>query len=1151
MHTIQTLKNKTMNIVLSVLIALALAFCAVAAIGVTAYADEVEDIKEFATASLDLGNADFGSSSGNYPASPTSWTGAAADNGKGNVVSGVVDLKPSVYSDSKNGNKKFKLDQYPEYKNETDIPKTIFGEDTQYGGDEKALLINTVDGAKVAYAYTSADMTLSPNSFYRFSVWVKTGDFAGQTGATVKLTGLGQSFAFHGVNTVRNNLNDDGELKLDQTNNYGWVKYSMYVRTSASLTKTVKLVLGIGDAVQGNDEDPDIMPRPASGYAFFDTVKAERISAFSFASETEHFVKTENKNNVYKLGDNALAINLCETKSMTTEDGDEIGTFSQNTELWKTNIYYNEYETDHEYAGSARNRLYNSQSRIKDLDSAYNTNGFTQNPWAPYGRAEYDVLNGSPFFEGENIANIMLITTYDGDEFQQAAYGIASPFVKINRFKYYRFSVWVKGDNVSDGSGITILLRGRSANAQKATELTKYTNLEGDSSDAAHYGWKEQVVYIHGSMLFDYDVSFELWLGTPDSRSSGIAMFDNVTFTELDYSDYSEMSAADGGNVFSVDNIENSTNITNGNFINVGDMDEFKFPMAVADWTYYTTDTVKADGFSTKAVDADNVVHGIIPTDEATFDSIRQLLPSVDRPNEHGLANVLLLSSVSKTAVCYQSPSVTLATDKANKLSVDLRVSRIVGYGASLVLKTTDGAVLATIENITDTGNKFKTFTFYLAAPLSEQTVNVEIWLGLNDRTDNSKKLSSGNVYVKQVKLDEWTAADENGSVQDEYNALLEEYKFAVSHPSALKSLDYGMYSFTAPTLDYYDAYSYVQDRDELGYLYQWTMHSSDTKNVKSGMFNASYKKNMDIYPGFESKDYTGNMLYIYNTDKNYTRYTYDNSVALVANKYYRIDVAVKVRVADEVRTDKNSVGATIKLTGSSAEFANIKDTTTLKDKNNEDSRDYETFKTYTFYISTGDNGGNIGMEISLGGEDRDSRIQGRLVIGDITMTEIDNLDYENAKKAVKKNKNTVAVELSETDNTKDDNTDTEPASSEIQWWIIPTVIFSAALVAVVVLILVMRLRDRIKRKKTVTYTSEYDRNDVLRDIERLKAQDDNAKITAPDKKDVLDDDYEEQRPEQKQDATPETTEEPIEEEKPATEEGSVKASPANDDLDD
>lgn len=1150
MHSIKRLKNKAITLFVSAAVALSMLGAAFTFTRTAAFAD-IEEVPEFEPTSLGLSNTNFDSSSGSYPAAPSSWTGANKDEGTGNVISGVIDLTASSYFGANSGNKAYKLDQYPEYADEKSMPQTIFGTSSEYSGtDAKTLLVNTAKNAEVAYTYKSGDMTFAANSFYRVSAWVKTGDFAADTGATIKLSGLGENCSFLNINTVKNLPAENGIPVLTKENKYGWVKYTFYVRTSAALSKTVNLELGIGDAVQGNDEDPtEIMPRPASGYAFFDTVNAEQISAYTFAAETQHFVKTE-RTNVFDNGmGTAIAIDLNETDLITNGTGDdavEIGTFSDGFDNWKTNIYYDENSEDHSYAGAARSLIYNSENLIEE-DNIY---GLTQNPSTPFGKTEYSV-DGHPMFAGNN-GNILMITTYNGKEFKNAAYGVASPEVKIERFKYYRFSVWVKGDSIEGGNGISLAVKGKANGANRNKKITEYTGLTGDSAATSHYGWKEQIIYIQGSMLNDYTVSFELWLGAPTAQSAGIAMFDNVTFTELSYSDYKAMSAADGGNVFSsLDSAAEDTGIANGTFGSVGDMDdEIKFPLPVAEWSYLTPDKVETRGFSKNEVDTRRAVHGILPTDSKTFDEIANSgkIPGVTNPAhiDHTLNNVLLLSSISPTAFCYQSPSVTLAVDKANKLTVDMAVNGVSAgsYGASLVLKTTDGDVISTIENITATPDgTFKTYTFYLAAPLAEKTVYVEIWLGLNDRYDNTRKLSDGNIYVSKVALTEWTAADENTPVSQEYDAQVEKYKKAIASSAGRKNLDFGVYSFSTPSLDYYDFYSY-ESEDGYGIPYSWNRSSVENGNaVISGLVNTDSMKPNLLYAGFDKKDLTGNMLYIYNTDKTRTVYTCNNELALVANTYYRIDVTVKVRVSDEVRTDKTSIGANIKLTGTSAEFENIKDTTTLVSKNDEESRDYETFKTYSFYIATGEAGGNVGLEIAFGGTERNSYIQGRLIVGNITMTAIDNLDFENAQKDTN-NKMIKAVQLSENAADDDDNSG-EAVTSDIQWWIIPTVIFSAALLAAVIIIVVVRVRDRIKRKKKVTYSSEYDRNDVMRDIERLQAQKDDDEETVDNADKPAETDYDDEEREEAQTELDQPVEaEPEIKEKEQTQEKS-------DDLDD
>lgn len=1085
-------------------LATTVAFAAVLALGAfaltfqskPAFAED-DDTKEFAVTSVGLDNTDFSSTSGSYPASPNSWSGDYVGGGKGNIVAGVVDLTANNYVGTDSGNKKFKLDGYDEFK--TDIPRTIFGTSDYPGTDAKTLLINAPNGAETVYAYKSAEMTFQPNSFYRVSAWVKTGNFAPDTGATIKLNGLGQNCSFININTAKDCFNDKNELVFDKDNKYGWKNYTIYVRTPSSLSRTVTLSLGIGDALADNEEDSDIVPRAAKGYAFFDNVKADRISAYDFAFETEGFATTDRENVFVDNQGTSKAIDLFDADYLTTEsNGDtvEIGTFSDNTQLWDVNAEYGDDDDDYIYTGHSTVNFYESQTIIGDLEN--NAYGFTKNPWAPLGKAE-DSIIGNDMFVGTN-GNILMINTYDKStkKFGTAARGVASPDVTIERFKYYRMGVWVKGDGIDGGNGISIGIKGQSNNTADNNKLDQwYNNLEGDAEDAAHYGWKEHVVYISGSVISDLTVHFEFWLGAPQSQSKGIAMFDNVTFTELSYNEYKEMTEADGSNILSLDASATDTGVSNGNFMSVGDYEEFKYPLPAAEWSYYTASTAATKGFSAAEVDTEKAVYGIIPVDDATFDKIAASGAINNAVNPATFANAplyntLLLSSTTKTAFCYRSPSITLSTDKAYRINIDMAVKGVTsgGYGASLVLRTTDGDVVATIENITDTFDSFKTYTFYINAPLSDKTVNVEVWLGLNDRKDNKQKLSDGNVYVKSVALEEWTAASDDTTVAVEYEQKLAEYLSKLNSPAAVKALDYAMYSFSAPTLDYFDAYSYY-GQSGLGVPYQWSV-SSKNNNVENGLFNSDNMKGLVIYDGFDKKDQSGNMLYIHNTADNSTTYTYGNTISLVANTYYRLDVTVKVRVSDEIRNNDTSVGASINLTGTVNEsFENIKDTTTLVDKNNEDSRDYETFKTYTFYISTGSNGGEIGLNIKFGGDDRNSFIQGRLIIGDVKLTSINNTTYEDAEKSLDGDYEK-AVSLSEA-TTDDDDGNAEPANNDIAWWIIPTVLFSACLVAGIIIILVVRLRDRAKRKKKTVYTSEYDRAKVSKALDDLKGSNDDT----------------------------------------------------------
>lgn len=1165
MRIIKRITDKTIAATIAVVLVLALIIAAFPVVFNRGSA--AEDTKEFAPSSLELANTQFSESSGSYPASPTGWTGAHAV-GSGNVVSGVIDLSDSAYFGENSGNKEFKLDQYPEYASDSSKPVTVFGTDSHKDTDAKTLMINTERGAEVAYAYSSGDMTFSPNSFYRVSAWVKTGDFAEGTGATIKLSGLGENCSFLNINTVNGLKKENGLPVLNKENDFGWVKYSFYVRTSASLSSTVKLVLGLGDTVNNDDEDPEIMPRYAHGYAFFDTVEAERISSHDFAFETANLEKSETRDNLYvDAAGTTIALDLYDAEYLKDGNGNDIGTFSDGLKGWTKNIPYDADDEDEPFGGAANAYTYDSFSVIDPED---NSHGFTANPWSPLGRAEDTDTIDNGMLGGTN-GNILVISTYNNSgKFEAAALGVASPEYNIKRFGYYRFGVWIKTDGADGGSGASIGVKGTSNNPADNYKLTQwYTTLGGDETDLAHYGWKEHVVYIKGSVRSDCKAHFELWFGSPSSKSRGIAMFDNATFTELSYSEFSAMSSADGGSVITLDESEESTGVANGSFQNVGDIvdDDTSYPLPVASWTRYTPDDAATTGFSSAKVNTDNIISGLIPTDKDTFDSFADDI-GVENPAGYEnppLYNALLLSSHTKTAFCYRSSELTVATDKAYKLTVDMAVTNVDGYGASLVLKTADGRVLSTIEGIKNTHNAFKTFTFYIDKPLADQSVCVEIWLGLNDRKNNTHKLSAGTVYVKNVAFTEWTVGDDESTTIDaEYTKVFDKYISDLNNTALLDTLDYGVFSFSKPSLDYYDAYSY-RLFNEYAPAYQWIAASQSSEAAKSGVVNTDNMHNISVYDGFKynaadqnGAEQSGSMLVIDHAAPTNTIYTLANNLNLAASTYYRLDVTIKIHTTDDTRLSDVIEGATIGLNGAVTEkFENIKDTTTLVAENQEDSRDRETYKTFSFYISSGDNGGELGMYIMFGGKTQRTFTDGQLIVSDISLTSINNTVYENIvdelkeyeKKHKEEDKYRKAVALSETAVPDDDKTEKTP--SEVAWWIIPTVIFGVCLIAAIVLILVTRLRDRAKRKKKVTVTTEYDRAETIKELDRLAQLDEDEKKA--DKKAQADDspaDEFDEQPSGDEDA-PAANDEPSESDVQAEPEQTEKAPDAADDLDD
>ena len=130
------------------------------------------------------------------------------------------------------------------------------------------LVINNSSAS--AYTYTSSSITLSAESFYRISVWVRTYNVTGDHGASVEFF-LGSAnekdnpFIFSGIGTAD-----------EQNGTTAWTKYTFYVKTldEKVTSATIKLALGKYDA-----DNKDLL---ATGYAMFDSIEFEIIDETEF-----------------------------------------------------------------------------------------------------------------------------------------------------------------------------------------------------------------------------------------------------------------------------------------------------------------------------------------------------------------------------------------------------------------------------------------------------------------------------------------------------------------------------------------------------------------------------------------------------------------------------------------------------------------------------------------------------------------------------------------------------------------------------------------------------------------------------------------------------------------------------------------------------
>ncbi len=1031
---------------------------------------------------LGFENNEFENSSGSFPATPTGWTKSTADGvSEGATVSGVLD--PATFNTTENKDAS-KLTQYAEFEN--NLPQTPFGKGSEgLEGGSKFLMINTTGSSNTAVKYTSSDVTLNANGYYVISAWVRTGNFRDNSGASVRLNGLGGDYAFNKINTVKRlefPYNSDSNAPMEAGKNlYGWRKFTFYIATSPLGSKTVSLSLGVGD-----EYADDNITNYASGYAFFDMVEGRELSAEEYNSYVDHLeTMDDERQNYYQVVDLSLKTAF---ESDETIPYDQKLEFAFDSDNWDHNIGSVDNAKDgFVYGGSVNNDAY----------------GLDETPKTSVGT--FPTSNGSYAQANDYLKNILIISSFkdktgDTKNYGEAYTGFTSKkSLTVPMFSYRRLGIWVKTDGVGDSSGADIVLKtNKLVSGGEDDEYREFVieNVTGDENSAGRHGWKEYAFYIQGSSIEEYNFQIVLRLGGSETdKARGTVMFNNIRFDTITSAEFTENSA--NGTIVSIDGTfaNNDSGVTNGAFFLAGDYDEYKYPLAPASWTKVTATDAGWSGYSSNDsyCDYESVVSGIVPTEkDFSGDMYKDLTENgIVNPRRGEKGNLLVISSKDPTAVGYRSSDITLTANTANRLTVTLRADVKAGYGANLILKS-ETKVLATIENIKTT-NGFETFTFYVEGGTADKTVSVELWLGMLDRNkNNNSKLSSGTVFFSQVSYA--ALADD-----ESYATFKSEYEEAMRLGGRIKS---AAYTFKAEDFTAYDYY----DEGVVKHPYNWSLSAIGSANTDGVVYGIFDSKNIpegayeipSYFRGDENANNNG-VLYLRNVSPTASRLTLDNGYTVAASTYYKLSVTLKADLGSG--NADTAIGAGVELTGTDYKFGNILSTRTVTDQ----TVDNETFKTFEFYILGGSEERTVSVAITLGGSEYTNQYcSGRVYVNDITFTEIDNVQYDDAAEKMEdsavKSFNVGEVEKNVTYAVKadltvasDDTTggdDTTPAKPSFNWWLVPSILFSIALLIAIVGIVVRRVMDNKSKKRVkVEKTSGYDRKNTLNDIHNENAR--------------------------------------------------------------
>lgn len=499
---------------------------------------------------------------------------------------------------------------------------------------------------------------------------------------------------------------------------------------------------------------------------------------------------------------------------------------------WKEHVFYvyaNENTADELYFhfglgkdsdNKAKGYVLVDDLKIEETDDTTQTGDYvTDNRFKPTDNKLTDAFANK---SGTDINGVPVTITGDGEEFSaddKTPY-VSSNFSERNRkftsakatiakFQtkatlqkdtYYRFSVWVRTEDVPSTSGVVLTVYDgdkdvNSAAKAIATFAAVTTDKDLADSSSSLNGYRELVCYFHTASLQNQDVTFEISLGsggafTSSTLFSGTAYIANASLVETDYTKYNGASAS-GTYEKKYDWYEtlSSETFTNGQFqkYNYSDTKFFKEGGLNDKDEFQSTSFGVPSGWTLKG-EKDKAVAGIVDVnrDALLSNLATKLGVPVDTLKKApfeckeedvetfgiyaGGDSYLLINSADveglakeSVRVGYVSNSFTLNANSYYKISVMVKV---MGDSKASVYLMTDNNIAETnvdskFENIeastaSQTGG-WKRYTFYVKTGFSSISATLGLYLGGEDKdmplTDDKMVLADG-LNGKYVKVD-------------------------------------------------------------------------------------------------------------------------------------------------------------------------------------------------------------------------------------------------------------------------------------------------------------------------------------------------------------------------------------------------------------
>lgn len=395
-----------------------------------------------------------------------------------------------------------------------------------------------------AQKYTSSTtVTVPANTSAELSVWVKTEDLTFDKGAKV----TEERGAYIGVtHTLGGKTLDQMQIKNivteDNSENYGWEKYTVYLKGASYADSTFQVVLGLGQGSSVNRYEN------VEGYAFFDDVTYRLLTNEEFEelsyglpvcyayddAEDKRFLSDEEEGNSFALD----LYGEFEELSLSQDVNVSLGLTEDTSVSGKT--YTTSGETSYKGLNIPTQNdvtMVGSLARLKSVQNEYLSSVLTKD------------FASFPFDEDDDI--IMLLSANGASYTAKMTDGEEKAFTLApGERKVVSFFAKTSALNGYTGAAIT-LFDGENTKSISAFDTTTLDPVSTETSDDLFNGWAQCFFFVENETEEEKTFSLNFTFGptsivgsTASSYLEGYAAFTNFEIRSLSETEYENISSS-------------------------------------------------------------------------------------------------------------------------------------------------------------------------------------------------------------------------------------------------------------------------------------------------------------------------------------------------------------------------------------------------------------------------------------------------------------------------------------------------------------------------------------------------------------------------------------------------------------------------------